>query len=100
MDYESYMMHTCVWNEFLGEDEDTRSATYGPDKIIKCFKSGKNKYIREEGSGTLIVAKPIVVMDSVKGRDKIDSQVVKSINEIPDFDRPDFPIRECLTWDD
>ena len=96
MDYKEYMVMTCSWKKNLGIDEDTRMASFDPAKSIKCFSYGKNIFIRENTSATSVSAKAYVVTDPVSVGDEIDGQIVKSVDNIPEFDGT-VPLLVCLT---
>lgn len=99
MDYKEYMIFSCLWEKNLDIDEDTHMQRFGTKTKLKCFKYGKNVFIRQDSSSTTISAQSYVVMCEVKVGDKIDNQVVKSVDVIPDFDGK-TPLYECLTWND
>jgi hypothetical protein len=99
MDYKDYMVMNCQWQKNLGKDEDTHMPSFGVAVDIKCFSYGKNIFIRQDTSSTTVSAKAYIVTDLVKVGDKIDGQVVKSVNNVPDFDGT-VPLFECLTWYD
>lgn len=93
------MVMTCKWEKNLGVDEDTHMPIFGEAVDIKCFSYGKNIFIRQDTSSATVSAKAYIVTDLVKVGDKIDGQVVKSVDNIPDFDGT-VPLFECLTWND
>ena len=99
MDYKDYMVMSCNWQKNLGKDEDTHMPSYDSTVDIKCFSYGKNIFIRQDASSTTVSAKAYIVTDLVKVGDKIDEQVVKSVDNISDFDGT-VPLFECLTWYD
>ncbi len=99
MNYEDYMVMNCKWEKNLGVDEDTHMPIFGEAVDIKCFSYGKNIFIRQDTSSATVSAKAYIVTDLVKVGDKIDGQVVKSVDNIPDFDGT-VPLFECLTWND
>ena len=99
MDYKDYMVMDCVWEKNLGTDEDTHMYKGWDTKNIKCFSYGKNIFIRKDTSSTTVSAKAYIVTDPVKVGDKIDGQVVKSVDNVPEFDGT-VPLFECLTWFD
>ena len=99
MNYENYMKMTCIWQKNSEIDEDTQMLNYGTETEIKCVKYGKNIFIRESDSATVVSAMAYIVTDEVAVGDKIDGQVVKSVNNIPEFDGT-MCLYECLTWND
>lgn len=99
MNYNDYMTMQCDWEKKLGNDEDTHMSSFGIKTIIRCFEYGKNVFIRQDTSSATVSAMAYIVTDNVQVGDKINSQVVKSVNNIPEFDGT-FPLFECLTWYD
>lgn len=97
MDYKKYMIHNCVWEKNLCMDEDTHMPVFDRAITLKCFKSGKDIFIRDNQNATVIKASSYIVTDVLNVGDKLDGQVIKSVDNIPDF-KPTFPIYECLTW--
>lgn len=93
------MVMNCKWEKNLGVDEDTHMPSFGEAVDIKCFSYGKHIFIRQDTSSATVSAKAYIVTDLVKVGDKIDGQVVKSVDNIPDFDGT-VPLFECLTWYD
>ena len=99
MDYEPYMVMTSKWKKKTGQDPDSLMPTYSSKSTtIKCFKYGKTIFIRGTTSNTTISAMAYVITDPVKVGDILDDQVVKSVDNIPDFDGT-FPLFQALTWE-
>lgn len=99
MNYEEYLTMSCIWQKNLGIDEDTMMQSFDDKKEIKCFSYGKNIFLRENTSSTTVSAKAYIVTEEVKVKDIIDGQVVKSVDNIPEFDGS-IPLYICLTWND
>lgn len=99
MNYEEYLTMSCIWQKNLGIDEDTMMQSFDEEKEIKCFNYGKNIFVRENTSSTTVSAKAYIVTEEVKVKDIINGQVVKSVDNIPEFDGS-IPLYICLTWND
>lgn len=99
MNMNKYLTFDAEWKKCIGEDEDTRMLAYKDAVKIKCFKYGKNIFLRENTSSTTVSAQAYIVTEEVKVKDIINGQVVKSVNNIPEFDGT-VPLFECLTWND
>lgn len=97
---KKYLTFDAEWKQCTGEDEDTRMLEYGDTVKIKCFKYGKNIFLRGESSGTTVSAQAYLVLDEVKPKDMIDGQVVKSVNVYPESWDNRVKLYEVLTWDD
>ena len=98
MDLKKYMTFTVKWEKFLGEDEDTHMASYAEPVDIKCFIYGKNIFIREEDGATAVSAKVYLTLADVQVKDKVDGQVVKSVNSNPESWDSRVQLYEVLTW--
>lgn len=100
MDMQKYMTFTASWKKKLGLDEDTRRPEYGDEVEIKCFKYGKDVFIRSESSAATITAKVYLTLESVQPGDILDGQVVKSVNSYPESWDSRVQLYEVLTWED
>lgn len=99
MNYNDYMKMTCVYEKKLGLDDDTQMLKYGNPTSMKCFSYGKNIFIRGTDSNAIVSAKVYTLSSPVNVGDKIDGQVIKSVNNVPDFDGS-MVLFEALTWFD
>ena len=100
MDMNKYMTFKIKWTPCIGMDEDTRTLKYGEETEIKCFKYGKNIFIREDSSATTVSAQAYLVLEEVKPKDILDGQIVKSVNNYPESWDSRVMLYECLTWGD
>lgn len=96
---KKYLTFKTNWQKH-SIDEDTLLMMYEEPIVINCFKYGKNIYIRESEENTLINAQVYLVIDEVQIGDKIDGQVVKSVNMYPETWHPERPLYEVLTWNE
>lgn len=97
MNYSSYMTMNCVWEPSSSINEDTMMREFGEQQNIKCFKYGKNILVIEGDRSTTVSAQAYIVDNNISVGDKLDGQVVKSVDNIPEFDGS-VPLKECLTW--
>lgn len=95
---EKYMTFEAVWEKQIGIDEDTRMPSFAPAETIKCFEYGKNVFLREDNSSTMVSAKAYLTLENVELGDKIDGQVVKSVNNYPENWDANKQLFEVLTW--
>ena len=95
-----YLTFDAEWKKCIGEDEDTRMLKYEDAVKIKCFKYGKNIFLRENTSSATVSAQTYLVLDEVKPKDMIDGQVVKSVNMYPESWDNRIKLYEVLTWND
>ena len=95
-----YLTFNTELKKCKGEDEDTRMLEYEKAVIIKCFKYGKNIFLRGESSGTTVSAQAYLVLDEVQPKDILDGQVVKSVNIYPESWDNKVKLYEVLTWND
>lgn len=100
MNMSKYLTFDVEWKKCTGEDEDTRMLEYEEAVKIKCFKYGKNIFLRGENSGTTISAQAYLVLDEVQPKDILDGQVVKSVNVYPESWDNKVKLYEVLTWND
>lgn len=98
MDMKKYMTFEAILETFEGEDDDTHMASYAFPKKIKCFIYGKDIFLREDSSATTISAKAYLTLEKVKPKDKLDGQVVKSVNNYPESWGIENQLYEVLTW--
>lgn len=73
--------------------------SYGEEKNIRCFRYGKNVYIRDGEAGAVKSAQVYLVTDKVNPRDILDGQVVKTVNMYPESWDSRQEIYEAMTWD-
>jgi hypothetical protein len=83
---EKYMTMTATLEVRTGQDEDTNSFIYDAPVAIKCYISGKRKYIRDANSGTLISSQQYTTQTQIQEGDKINGQAVKEVTITADFD--------------
>ena len=100
MNMNKYLTFNTEWKKCKGEDEDTRMLEYEKAVTIKCFKYGKNIFLRGENSGTTVSAQAYLVLEEVKPKDILDGQVVKSVNIYPESWDNKVKLYEVLTWND
>lgn len=100
MDMKKYMTFDVEWTPCTGEDEDTLTLEYGEAQTIKCFKYGKNVYVRDSEGNTTISAQAYLVLEDIKPKDLLDGQVVKSVNNYPESWDAKNVLKECLTWNE
>lgn len=97
---DKHLNFKAKWEPYLGEDEDTRTSKFGRVQEIDCHKYGKTLFIREGGAEAVVNAHFYIVLENVKPKDKLDGQIVKSVDEIPDMWKGKIRHRECLTWNE
>lgn len=100
MNMNKYLTFNAEWKKCKGEDEDTRMLEYEKAVTIKCFKYGKNIFLRENTSSTTVSAQAYLVLEEVKPKDILDGQVVKSVNIYPESWDNKVKLYEVLTWND
>lgn len=100
MNMNKYLTFDVEWKKCIGEDEDTRMLAYKDAVKIKCFKYGKNIFLRGESSGTTVSAQAYLVLEKVQPKDILDGQVVKSANIYPESWDNKVKLYEVLTWND
>lgn len=103
MNMNKYMTFTVKWQQ-LNEnnsdfDSDTMMSDYSEPVDCKCFIYGKNIFIREEDKQTTVSAKVYLTLEKVKPKDKLDGQIVKSVNNYPESWDNKVQLYECLIWD-
>lgn len=99
MDMTKYMTFDATYEEFEGEDVDTHSLSYKEARSIKVFIYGKDMFIRNEDTGTVVTAQTYLTLEEVKPRDRINNQVVKSVNKYPESWNSNNILYEAYTWD-
>lgn len=97
MIYEEYMLFPVTWEQSTGTDPDTRMDSYAAPVNIKVFRYGSFQFIRDAQSGSKVSAQKYITVDAVTLGDKINGQVVKSCEPIPEFDGTQ-PIFEVVCW--
>lgn len=100
MNMNKYMTFTAQWERYIGMNEETMSPIYSEPIDIKVFIYGKNIYIRDGDKNAAISAKVYLTLKEVNVKDKIDDQVVKSVNSYPESWDARVQLYECLTWFD
>lgn len=98
MDMQKYMTFTSKWEKLAERDEDTMMETFEAQVDIKTYIYGKNIFIRDENQHTAVSAKVYLTLANVNVGDKIDGQVVKSVNSYPESWDDKVQLYECLTW--
>lgn len=97
MIYKDYMLYPVQWEQSTGKDSDTRIESYGAPEVIKIFRHGSMRFIRDSQSGTQVSAQKYITIDKVKLGDRINGQVVKQLDPIPDFSGGN-EVFEVLCW--
>ena len=100
MDLSKYMTFEAEWTPCTGQDEDTMTLEFGTPVKIKCFKYGKNIYIRDSEGNTSVSAQVYLTTENINTKDLIDGQVVKSVNNYPESWDDRNVLKECLTWNE
>lgn len=100
MNMEKYMTFTVKWTPCIGVDDDTMALIYGDETYIKCFKYGKNIFVRNDAGSDTVSAQAYLVLDAVHPKDLLDGQVVKSVNNYPESWDNRVNLYECLTWNE
>lgn len=98
MDMRKYMTFEVPWEKYTGEDEDTHMAEFAPPVMIKTFIYGKSIFLREEAKATTVSAKAYLTLEQVQPKDKLDGQVVRSVNSYPESWTSKDQLYEVLTW--
>ena len=99
MDMKKYMTFKAVLNRYEGMNEDTRTSIYSDPVEIDVFKYGKDIFVRSEASSTTVTAQVYLSVVEIKPKDKIDGQVVKSVNHYPESWDNKKILYESLTWE-
>lgn len=100
MNINNYMTFKVKWTPCIGLDDDTRTLKYGNETEIKCFKYGKDIFIRQDAQSGTVSAQVYLVLEDVKPKDILDGQIVKSVNNYPESWDSSIILRECLTWNE
>jgi hypothetical protein len=91
------MLYPVQWVQSTGKDPDTRIESYGATINIKVYRYGSMRFIRDSQSGTQVSAQKYITVDEVKLGDKLNGQVVKQVDPIPDFSGG-CSVCEVLCW--
>lgn len=86
MIYKDYMLYPVTWEQSTGKDPDTRMDSYNGAKTIKVFRHGRLARIHSGQGDTNISMQTYITVDDIKLGDKINGQVVQSVEPIPEFD--------------
>lgn len=98
MNMKKYMTFTVSWEVYQGEDEDSLLPIYAEPVDCKCFIYGKNLYIREQNEQTVVSAKAYLTLENIHVKDKLDGQIIKSVNNYPENWDAKNQLFEALTW--
>lgn len=98
MNLEKYMTFDSVWEALKSEDTDTMMAEYEKPVTIKTFQYGKDIFLRDKTDAATVSARVYLTTANVKPKDKIDGQVVQSVNNYPESWDSKNMLYECLTW--
>lgn len=79
-------------------DENTHMGFYDDPVTIDCFIYGKDIFIRENSGASVVNARVYLTLADVSPKDKIDGQVVKSVNSYPENWDANGQLYEVLTW--
>lgn len=100
MDMRKYMTFEAVLERYEGMDPNTRTSKFGDPEDIKVFKYGKDIFIRGNTSATTVTAQVYLSVTEIKVKDRLDGQVVKSVNHYPESWNSSKILYEALTWED
>ena len=95
MDMKKYMTFEAVLERYEGMDPNTRTSKFG-----EVFKYGKDIFIRGNTSATTVTAQVYLSVTEIKVKDRLDGQVVKSVNHYPESWNSSKILYEALTWED
>lgn len=98
MNMKKYMTFTVSWEKFKQDSEELNTGIYEDPVDCKCYIYGKNIYIREDNQEAPVSAKVYLTLDEVKVKDRLDGQVVKSVNSYPESWNSKVQLYECLIW--
>lgn len=98
MDIKKYLTLKAVWERKVDIDPDTRMPVFADPVIIDCFKYGKGMFIRGDNDAAHVSARSYLVLDDVQPEDKLDGQVVQSVNDFPESWDDKVVLHEVLTW--
>lgn len=99
MDMSKYMTFDATYEEYDSMDDDTHMSSFKEARSIKVFIYGKDMFIRNEDNGTVVTAETYLTLEAVKPKDKINGQVIKSVNKYPESWNSDNILYEAYTWD-
>lgn len=98
LDMKKYMTFKASWEKYAGMDENTHMGYYDDPVTIDCFIYGKDIFIRENSGASVVNARVYLTLADVSPKDKIDGQVVKSVNSYPENWDANGQLYEVLTW--
>lgn len=97
MVYSDYMTNTCVIRKNLGVDEDTLTIKWGEPESKRCFYYGETRYLRDKDGYGMVNGKHYLMDTKVSIGDMVDNQVVKVVDNIPEFDGSEA-LYDVITW--
>lgn len=100
MDMKKYMTFEAEHKRLLSIDENTHMMMFDSPRMIRCFKYGKDIFLREKTAATTVSAQVYLTLEKVVPGDLLDGQVVKSINVYPENWTSKECLYEVLTWND
>lgn len=86
MIYGDYMLYPVMWEKTTGQNPDTRSLSYAEPIEIKVLRYGSFVLNRDANSSTQVSAQRYLTIDDVCLGDKLNGQVVKYCEPVPEFD--------------
>lgn len=86
MNIGNYLTMECDYEEYAGEDKSTRSSIWKAPVKRKCFKYGKELFIRDGDSSYSVSAQAYLMSGEVVKKSKVDGLVLKGISAVPNFD--------------
>jgi len=97
MIYKDYMLYPVTLERMTGKDPDTRMDSYGAPEVIKVFRHGGLARIHTGQGDTTVSMQKYSTVDDIKIGDKINGQVVQSVEIVPEFDGSE-PLFEVTCW--
>lgn len=86
MNVERQLTMKCQYEESIVDDEEFMTESFKAPREIKCFKYGDRLNLINSDSVTRLSDQTYWVVEDVELGDKIDGQVIVSINPIPNLD--------------
>lgn len=99
MNLEKYMTFTSTWEKLKERDEDTMMDSFEDPVEIKTYIYGKMLFVREGENNSSVSAKCYLTLADVSVGDKLDGQIIKSVNSYPESWDDKVQLYECFTWD-
>lgn len=86
MNVESQLTMKCQYEESVIDDEEFMTESYKAPREMKCFRYGDKLNLVASDTITRLSDQTYWIVEDIKLGDKIDGQIIVSINPIPNLD--------------